>query len=95
MLVHHRYLEPSEDARPEFLADVSREVAGILRLASASALLRLARRHDSRITPSCYCMLSLVMQDDLEGVRAVFSAKVFKLMRHFQVPRGMLDALLS
>lgn len=64
---------------------MSAEVAGVLRLAAASALLRLARRHDSRMNSSCYGMLALVMQDDLEGVRSAFSTKVYKLMRHFQV----------
>lgn len=80
-----RHLEPTEAARPEFLADVSGEVAGVFRLGAAAALLRLARRHDTRIIPSCYCMLALMMQDDLDTVRAAFSVKVFKLVQHFLV----------
>lgn len=80
-----RHLEPTEQARPEFLADISSAIAGVFRLGAAAALLRLSRRHDSRITPSCYCMLALMMQDDLDTVRAAFSVKVFKLVQHFLV----------
>lgn len=89
-------LDPSEEARPQFLADVPEEVAGQLRLAAAAALLRLARRHDARLGSSCYCLLGLVMQDSLEGVRAAFAAKVFKLVKHFNVSgTSIIEAVWS
>lgn len=78
-------LEPSEEARPSFLADVPDEVAGQLRLAAAASLLRLARRHDSRLGAGCYCMLALVMQDNQTSVRGVFAAKLYKLVSYFNV----------
>eukprot|EP00879_Flechtneria_rotunda_P015681 GHRR01016403.1.p1 GENE.GHRR01016403.1~~GHRR01016403.1.p1 ORF type:complete len:1542 (+),score=797.44 GHRR01016403.1:616-5241(+) len=77
-------LDPAEDNQPQFLEDAPPEACGQLRLTAASALLRLARRHDSRLGPSCYCMLALVMQDNLEEVRAAFAAKVYKLIKFFQ-----------
>jgi hypothetical protein len=64
---------------------VQDEVAGQLRLAAAASLLRLARRHDSRLGAGCYCMLALVMQDNQIAVRGVFAAKVYKLVNYFNV----------
>ncbi|WIA29168.1 hypothetical protein OEZ86_011679 [Tetradesmus obliquus] len=81
-------LEPSEEARPSFLADVPDEVAGQLRLAAAASLLRLARRHDSRLGAGCYCMLALVMQDNQTSVRGVFAAKLYKLVSYFNLRRS-------
>jgi hypothetical protein len=66
------------------------EVAGQLRLAAAASLLRLARRHDSRLGPGCYCMLALVMQDNQISVRGVFAAKVYKLVNYFNVSDWVL-----
>lgn len=70
------------------MSDASPELCGHLRLSAAGALLRLARRHDTRISPGIYCALALMMQDEVEGVRTAFAAKVHRLIRHFQV-RGM------
>eukprot|EP00882_Tetradesmus_deserticola_P017339 GHRQ01018572.1.p1 GENE.GHRQ01018572.1~~GHRQ01018572.1.p1 ORF type:complete len:635 (+),score=352.40 GHRQ01018572.1:264-1907(+) len=81
-------LEPSEEARPQFLADMPDEVAGQLRLAAAASLLRLACRHDSRLTTGCYCMLALVMQDNQIDVRRVFAAKAYKLVNYFNSRRS-------
>jgi hypothetical protein len=80
-----RLLEPGEESLPQWMSDASPELCGHLRLSAAGALLRLARRHDTRISPSIYCALALMMQDEVEGVRAAFAAKVHKLIRHFQV----------
>jgi hypothetical protein len=60
-------------------------MCGQLRLSAALALLRLARRHDTRLNPSTYSSLALMMQDESEGVRAAFAAKVYRLMRFFLV----------
>lgn len=68
-----------------WMSDASPELAGRLRLSAALALLRLARRHDTRISPSTYCTLALMMQDEVEAVRAVFAAKVYRLLRYFLV----------
>jgi hypothetical protein len=68
-----------------WMSDASPELAGQLRLSAALALLRLARRHDTRISPGTYCSLALMMQDEVEGVRAVFAAKVYRLLRYFLV----------
>ncbi|KAF8072944.1 ATXR2 [Scenedesmus sp. PABB004] len=76
-------IDPSDDARPAFLADAPAEAAAELRLAAAGALLRLARRHDARLGAGTYAALALAMQDDLEGVRGAFAAKVYRLVRHF------------
>ncbi|KAF6266620.1 hypothetical protein COO60DRAFT_1697167 [Scenedesmus sp. NREL 46B-D3] len=81
-------LEPSEEARPQFLADAPDELAGQLRLAAAASLLRLARRHDSRLGAGCYCMLALVMQDNQISVRGVFAAKAYKLVNYFNLRRS-------
>ncbi len=40
-----------------------------LRAAAAAGLLRLARRHDSRLSPGCYVALALAMQDPAMEVR--------------------------
>lgn len=80
-----RLLEPGEDALPLWMSDATPEMCGQLRLSAAVALLRLARRHDTRINPSTYCALALTMQDEVEVVRATFAAKVYRLVRHFLV----------
>lgn len=87
-----RLLEPGEESLPLWMSDASPELCGHLRLSAAGALLRLARRHDTRISPSIYCALALMMQDEVEGVRAAFAAKVHRLIRHFQV-RGAWHAV--
>lgn len=75
-----RLADPSDDTVPALLgADAPAEACGELRLAAGTALLRLARRHDARISPSSYVVLALVMQDDLEHVRRAFAGKVHKL----------------
>lgn len=85
-------LEPGEETLPLWMSDASPEMCGQLRLSAALALLRLARRHDTRITPSTYCSLALMMQDELEAVRGAFAAKVYRLMRFFLVRgRGAAD----
>lgn len=81
-------MEPEEEARPLFLSDASPELCGELRLSAARALLRLARRHDTRMSASTYTTLALVMQDEQGGVRAQFAIKVYRLMRHFLVSAG-------
>jgi hypothetical protein len=78
-------LEPAEEALPLWMSDASAEMCGQLRLSAALSLLRLARRHDTRISPATYTTLSLVMQDEVVGVRYTFAAKVFRLMRYFLV----------
>jgi hypothetical protein len=60
-------------------------MCGQLRLSAALSLLRLARRHDTRINPTTYTALALMMQDEVEAVRAAFAAKVYRLMRYFLV----------
>jgi plasmid replication initiation protein len=70
------------------MADATPEQCGQLRLAAASALLRLARRHDSRINAGTYCALALMVQDEVEAVRAACAAKVYRLMRYFMVRSG-------
>lgn len=81
-------LEPGEETLPLWMSDASPDMCGQLRLSAALALLRLARRHDTRLNPSTYCSLALMMQDELEGVRAAFAAKVYRLMRFFLVRLG-------
>lgn len=78
-------LEPGEETLPLWMSDASAEMCGQLRLSAALALLRLARRHDTRLNPSTYSSLALMMQDESEGVRAAFAAKVYRLMRYFLV----------
>lgn len=50
-------LSPDTGQRPDLAMD-----AAAMRFAAASALLRLARAHDSLLTPAAYQTLALVMQ---------------------------------
>ena len=50
-------LSPDTEQQPDLAMD-----AAAMRFAAASALLRLARAHDSLLTPAAYQALALVMQ---------------------------------
>ncbi|KAF5825651.1 hypothetical protein DUNSADRAFT_7838 [Dunaliella salina] len=45
----------------------------LMRLIAGKSTLRLALRHDARMTNSTFCMLSLMMQDPVLEVRAEFA----------------------
>jgi hypothetical protein len=90
-----RLLEPGEESLPLWMSDASAEMCGQLRLSAALSLLRLARRHDTRISPTTYTALALMMQDEVEGVRAAFAAKVYRLMRYFLVSLPLLIRLIK
>ncbi|KAK9813540.1 hypothetical protein WJX73_005871 [Symbiochloris irregularis] len=66
----------SEDMEALGCADASE--AGILRMALASALLRICRRHDGALPADAFMQLSLTMQDQSRGVRNSFAYKVHR-----------------
>jgi hypothetical protein len=53
-----------------------------LRLAAASAVLRLARRHDRRLPAELYVAACLTVQDPNAEVRRAFGAKLGSLLQH-------------
>lgn len=59
-----------------------------LRAAAAAGLLRLARRHDSRLSPGCYVALALAMQDPAMEVRRDTGEQVGLTSQHTRLPAG-------
>jgi len=59
-----------------------------IRLASATAMLQLARRYEFLFSPQLYVNLSLAAQDPVREVRQAFIEKLYKTADFFEV-RGM------
>jgi hypothetical protein len=74
--------------QPPFLEDAPELEGACLRLAAASALLRLVRRHDKWLPGSAYVYLGLMLQDPLEEVRRLFQGKLMRLVAYLQVRGG-------
>jgi hypothetical protein len=52
-----------------------------LRLAAATAVLRLARRHDRRLPPAVYTAACLTVQDPSTDTRRAFAAKLRRMLQ--------------
>ena len=61
-----------------------KEMQGEVRLASAKAILQVARKHDASIPLNVYREVCLVMQDPIRVVRESFASSLNDLVKYFQ-----------
>ena len=71
-------LSPDTEQRPDLAMD-----GAAMRFAAASALLRLARAHDTLLTPAAYQTLALVMQARVLSTLASQCARFFPPLTRF------------